>query len=112
MLILVCHVLQCSDASGHCVASRKHLQAPLGKAVSPGALPAMLPPKRACTMQEAAAGGFFSYAAGVAYKMLVDFGVGGLEVDNYRTTLPLKKGLSSSAAFCVLVSTERLPADA
>ncbi|GAB4820149.1 hypothetical protein N2152v2_007195 [Parachlorella kessleri] len=54
--------------------------------------------------EEAAAGGFFSYAAGVAYKMLVDFGVGGLEVDNYQTSLPLKKGLSSSAAFCVLMA--------
>ena len=29
--------------------------------------------------------------------------VGGLRLDNYRTTLPLKKGLSSSAAICVLV---------
>jgi len=29
--------------------------------------------------------------------------VGGLKLDNYRTTLPLKKGLSSSAAICVLV---------
>lgn len=29
--------------------------------------------------------------------------VSGLTVDNYLTTLPLKKGLSSSAAVCVLV---------
>lgn len=53
--------------------------------------------------QVAARGGFWAYAAGVAYKLLVEFGVGGLELHNYRTTLPLKKGLSSSAAFCVLV---------
>ena len=53
---------------------------------------------------EAQAGGFWAYAAGVCYKMVVEFGVGGLEVDNYRTTLPLKKGLSSSAALCVLVA--------
>ncbi|PRW33024.1 GHMP kinase [Chlorella sorokiniana] len=53
---------------------------------------------------EAAAGGFWSYAAGTAYRLLVDFGVGGLCIDNYRTTLPLKKGLSSSAALCVLVA--------
>ncbi len=53
---------------------------------------------------EAAAGGFFSYAAGVAAYMLDFFGVDGLEIDNYRTTLPVKKGLSSSAAFCVLVA--------
>lgn len=54
--------------------------------------------------QEAAAGGFFSYAAGVAAYMLDFYGVGGLEIDNYKTTLPVKKGLSSSAAFCVLVA--------
>lgn len=54
--------------------------------------------------QEAAAGGFFSYAAGVAAYMLDFFGVDGLEIDNYKTTLPVKKGLSSSAAFCVLVA--------
>ena len=30
--------------------------------------------------------------------------MGGLLVDNYRTTLPLKKGLSSSAAVCVLLT--------
>jgi len=53
---------------------------------------------------EAAAGGFFSYAAGVAAYMLDFYGVGGLEIDNYKTTLPVKKGLSSSAAFCVLVA--------
>ncbi|MDR1371992.1 MAG: hypothetical protein LBJ17_02545 [Dysgonamonadaceae bacterium] len=53
--------------------------------------------------QEAAAGGFYSYAAGVAAYMLEFYGVGGLEINNYKTTLPVKKGLSSSAAFCVLV---------
>ena len=30
-------------------------------------------------------------------------GVDGVTVDNYLTTLPMKKGLSSSAAVCVLV---------
>jgi UTP-glucose-1-phosphate uridylyltransferase/mevalonate kinase len=30
--------------------------------------------------------------------------VRGLEIDNYRTDLPIKKGLSSSAAICVLVA--------
>ena len=28
---------------------------------------------------------------------------GGLYIENYKTTLPMKKGLSSSAAVCVLV---------
>lgn len=49
-------------------------------------------------------GGFFSYAAGVAYKLLTDARIGGIEIHNYKTTLPLKKGLSSSAAVCVLVA--------
>ena len=48
--------------------------------------------------------GFFSYAAGVAYYMLTFYHVGGIEIDNYLTDLPVKKGLSSSAALCVLVA--------
>ena len=36
--------------------------------------------------------------------MLTHYRVGGLEIDNFETDLPLKKGLSSSAAFCVLVA--------
>ena len=48
-------------------------------------------------------GGFWSYACGVAYKVLTDYRVGGITVDNYLTDLPVGKGLSSSAAFCVLV---------
>lgn len=52
----------------------------------------------------AQAGGFFSYAAGVAYYLLTFYHVGGIEIDNYRTDLPVKKGLSSSAALCVLVA--------
>jgi galactokinase len=52
----------------------------------------------------AAKGGFFSYAAGTAYQILTHYGVGGLEVDNYLTDLPIQKGLSSSAAFCVLIA--------
>lgn len=55
-------------------------------------------------VEAAQRGGFWSYVAGVAYKVATEFNVGGLELDNYRTTLPLKKGLSSSAAVCVLVA--------
>ena len=47
---------------------------------------------------------FYSYVAGVAYEALIRYGVGGLLVDNYAMNLPLKKGLSSSAAICVLVA--------
>jgi galactokinase len=55
-------------------------------------------------LEVAKAGGFFSYAAGVAYQILNHYQVGGLEIDNYCTDLPIKKGLSSSAAICVLVA--------
>ncbi len=63
-----------------------------------------LPMERAALQREAEAGGFFSYAAGVAYQVLTHYRVRGLEIDNYQTTLPVKKGLSSSAAICVLVA--------
>ena len=47
--------------------------------------------------------------AGTAYKMVVEHLVAGLRIDNYRTTLPFKKGLSSSAAVCIAVrSTAKL----
>jgi len=49
-------------------------------------------------------GGFWSYVAGVAYIFATEFHVGGLCVDNYKTTLPIKRGLSSSAAISVLIA--------
>lgn len=55
-------------------------------------------------LAEAQKGGFFSYAAGVAYQILTHYQVQGLEIDNFKTDLPIKKGLSSSAALCVLVA--------
>lgn len=54
--------------------------------------------------EEAKAGGFFSYVAGVAAYMLEYYDVGGISIDCYRVTLPIKKGLSSSAAICVMVA--------
>lgn len=47
---------------------------------------------------------FYSYVAGVAYQALIRYQVGGLTIDNYGMDLPLQKGLSSSAAICVLVA--------
>ncbi|MBA7527429.1 Galactokinase [subsurface metagenome] len=47
---------------------------------------------------------FFSYACGVAYQILTHYQVSGLQIDNYITDLPIMKGLSSSAAICVLVA--------
>jgi UTP-glucose-1-phosphate uridylyltransferase/galactokinase len=55
-------------------------------------------------LAEAQKGGFFSYVAGVAYQVLTHYRVRGLEIDNHHTDLPIKKGLSSSAAVCVLVA--------
>jgi galactokinase len=66
--------------------------------------PVALAMERQVLLAEAEKGGFFSYAAGVAYQFLTHFHVGGLEIDNYLTDLPVKKGLSSSAAICVLVA--------
>lgn len=66
--------------------------------------PYELPMDSKALLEEALKGGFFSYAAGVAYQIVTHYQVQGLEVDNYRTDLPVKKGLSSSAAICVLIA--------
>ena len=63
-----------------------------------------LPMERETLLAEAEKGGFFSYAAGVAHQILTHYHVRGIEIDNYRTELPVKKGLSSSAAISVLVA--------
>ncbi|RAM48667.1 MAG: GHMP kinase [Hapalosiphonaceae cyanobacterium JJU2] len=64
-----------------------------------------LPMEAQALLTEARKGGFFSYAAGVAYQFLVGvYTLGGIEIDNYLTDLPIQKGLSSSAAICVLVA--------
>jgi UTP-glucose-1-phosphate uridylyltransferase/mevalonate kinase len=55
-------------------------------------------------LEEAQKGGFWSYSAGVAYQVLTNYHVRGLVIRNYRTDLPIKKGLSSSAAICVLTA--------
>src|SRR5512136_39031 len=54
--------------------------------------------------KEAQGGGFWSYVAGVAYQALTNYHVRGLVINNYETDLPVKKGLSSSAAICVLTA--------
>jgi len=62
------------------------------------------PMEREALLAEAEKGGFFSYAAGVAYQVMTHYRVRGLQIDNYKTDLPIKKGLSSSAAISVLVA--------
>jgi UTP-glucose-1-phosphate uridylyltransferase/mevalonate kinase len=73
---------------------------PDGKREGPYEIP--MEPKT--LMEEAQKGGFWSYIAGVAYQALTNYHVRGLVIDNYKTDLPVKKGLSSSAAICVLAA--------
>ena len=63
-----------------------------------------LPMTEDCLLQLAQTNHFYSYVAGTAYQALIRYRVGGLAIDNYQMDLPLQKGLSSSAAICVLVS--------
>ncbi len=63
-----------------------------------------IPMQADALLAEARKGGFFSYVAGVAYQVLTHNTVKGLVIDNYVTDLPVKKGLSSSAAVCVLTA--------
>jgi galactokinase len=101
------HTIICGTNQGLYAEVRPHpskliLQATLPDGRREG--PCELPMERAALLEEAESGRFFSYAAGVAYQVLTHYRVRGLEVDNYQTTLPVKKGLSSSAAICVLVA--------
>ena len=66
--------------------------------------PIRLPMKPTVLLDEAKKGGFASYIAGTAYQILTKYKVAGLEIDNYLTDLPIQKGLSSSAAICVLIA--------
>lgn len=47
---------------------------------------------------------YYSYVAGVFYYMLDHYSIGGIEITITKKTLPEKKGLSSSAAICVLIA--------
>ena len=66
--------------------------------------PYEIPMEPRALLEEAGKGGFWSYAAGVAYQVITNYRVRGLVIDNYQTDLPMKKGLSSSAAICVLTA--------
>ena len=52
----------------------------------------------------AKSGSFFCYCAGVASYMLEWYKVGGVKIKITKMNLPMKSGLSSSAAICVLVA--------
>jgi len=64
--------------------------------------PVEIPMELNALYKEAQKGGFWSYICGVAYQVLTNYRVRGLVIDNYKTDLPIKKGLSSSAAVSVL----------
>lgn len=66
--------------------------------------PYEIPMEATALLEEAQGGGYWSYVAGVAYQILTNYQVRGLVVDNYKTDLPIKKGLSSSAAISVLIA--------
>ncbi|MFA9406892.1 MAG: sugar phosphate nucleotidyltransferase, partial [Anaerolineales bacterium] len=66
--------------------------------------PFEIPMEANALLAEAQSGSYWSYMAGVAYQILTNYRVRGLEIDNYKTDLPIKKGLSSSAAICVLIA--------
>ena len=63
-----------------------------------------LPMEKSLLLGMAQTNSFYSYVAGVAYQALIRYQVGGLAIDNYQMDLPLKRGLSSSAAVSVLVA--------
>ena len=71
-----------------------------GEVVGPREIPFELK----ALLEEAQRGGFFSYAAGVAYQVLTHYHVRGLVIRSTKMDLPIKKGLSSSAAVCVLTA--------
>ena len=66
--------------------------------------PVEIPMEARALLEEAQGGGFWSYIAGVAYQALTNYHVRGLTIKNYKTDLPVRKGLSSSAAICVLTA--------
>lgn len=73
---------------------------PDGQRIGPKEIP--MEPK--ALLEEARNGGFWSYIAGVAYQVMTHYRVRGLVIHNTHTDLPIKKGLSSSAAICVLAA--------
>jgi UTP-glucose-1-phosphate uridylyltransferase/mevalonate kinase len=66
--------------------------------------PLEIPMEPKALMDVAQDGGYWSYIAGTAYQILTHYHVRGLVINNYKTDLPIKKGLSSSAAICVLTA--------
>ncbi len=101
------YTLICGTDQGIYAQVEPHPSALVVTATMPGGEirgPHEVPMEPGALLEEAQRGRFWSYVAGAAYQMLTHYGVKGLVVDNYRTDLPIKKGLSSSAAACVLAA--------
>jgi UTP-glucose-1-phosphate uridylyltransferase/mevalonate kinase len=89
-----------AEAEAHPTSLVLYSTTPDGEKFGPYEIP--MEPK--ALLDEAQKGGFWSYIAGVAYQVLTNYHVRGLKLNNYKTDLPVKKGLSSSAAICVLAA--------
>jgi UTP-glucose-1-phosphate uridylyltransferase/mevalonate kinase len=89
-----------ADVEPHPTALVLSSKTPDGRVVGPYEVP--LEPK--ALLEEARRGGFWSYAAGVAYQVLTHYRVRGLVIRSDKMDLPIKKGLSSSAAISVLTA--------
>jgi len=89
-----------AEVSGHPTSLVLSSSSPDGQRMGPTEIP--MEPKT--LLEEAQRGGYWSYIAGVAYQVLTNYHVHGLVLDNHKTDLPIKKGLSSSAAISVLTA--------
>jgi len=73
-------------------------------ALLPAEAPLAIPMRPDALLRVARSDGFWRYVAGVAHCVATRFPVGGLRLVNRAVDLPVRKGLSSSAAICVLVA--------
>ncbi len=80
------------------------LHPPVQSGTGPRPQTYVIPMEPAALLAEAQSGGFASYVAGVAYQISLRHPVGGLLIENRAMDLPMRKGLSSSAAACVLAA--------
>ena len=99
------HTLICGTNQGLYADVEPHPNALVLSSVTPDGAkigPVEIPMEPGALLREAQKGGFWSYMCGAAYQVLTNHHVRGLVIDNHRTDLPIKKGLSSSAAACVL----------
>jgi len=101
------YAIICGTNQGICADVEAHPTSLILSSTTPGGEhigPYEIPMEPQALMKEAQLGGFFSYIAGVAYQVLTNYHVRGLVINNYKTDIPIKKGLSSSAAICVLAA--------